>query len=165
MINSVILSALLVLFTIALAQDDLCTQSMKGCDLRVEGYMDEPGVFPITGIVDRSFTPKFVTGNNNGVIIGLTNYGSKAPDFIFTDKIEPITDYGFVPTAFKSYAVGNGSGIGHQSLEPMQLSFAKSKCIRVWFSFFQLKFPPTFELVNFERSPPGDTDCVVIRTQ
>lgn len=158
------IATFLALAVAALAQDDLCTTMMKSCDLRMEGYQDTPGVFPIAGIVDRSFTPKFVTGNNNGVIIGQCNSGSRVPDFIFKNNAFPITNFGFGPTDFKPFNVGNGTGIGHQTFTPAQLTFAKFRCVRVWFSFFQLKFPPTYELVNFERSPPGDTDCVVFRT-
>lgn len=159
---TVIIFALLAFVSIAYAQDDLCTRLMKKCDMRIKGFQNSVATVWL-GMPGVALTKKFVTGNNNGVIIGQVNLGDRPADFIYKNGVGPVTNKGFNKYSFKPFPSGNGTAIGRQWFNKQQMATARGKCVRVWFSHFQLYFPPTFELVNFKRSPPGSTDCIVFK--
>ena len=149
---------------------DYCEQAYKNCDFRFSGYAYGVPEFYIDNyVVDRAFTPKIVS-KVPGEILGVLNSNNITPEFIFNYGAKPITHFGnpnFTPTHFKPFSIKytKGSGIGHQTFHGNQLHVARGKCVRVYFTSYQLlkyHYGPVKE--NKNNVPKYKNKCVVFKT-
>lgn len=160
------------LFATALGSRYPCEAAYKRCGFRFEGKYSVP-TFDISGPNNVAFTPRIVT-RKGGQILGVVNMNTITPEFISRTPPVPITWVGrprFTSTAFKPFSIPRTpwSGIGHQNFHGNQLKVASRKCIRVFFSSYQLlSRKPGGGLVVVENKnnvPRRARKCVVFRTR
>lgn len=147
---------------------DFCAAAYRACDFAFEGYPNVP-TFDASGKQDTPFTNRIVA--RNGQVLGVLNTNNIIPEFLFPGGIaKPITYFGsqpFTPTHFKPFSLGKakGSGIGHQTYHGDQSRIVRHKCVRVFFSTYQvlksLYKPSVIANINVNRY---DNKCVVFRT-
>ena len=74
----------------------------------------------------------------------------------------------FTPTVFKPFAIEltGGSGIGHEVFQGDQEQVARRRCVRVFFSEYQILVGRSapFEVVDNVGPVRRDRKCVVFRT-
>lgn len=147
-----------------------CVQAFNDCDFKFAGK-NTLSTFFIGGKQDKAFTPLIVSKNPHENI-GVLNMNNITPEFINNNGIAtPISYVGnpkFTPTHFKPYAIKytRGSGVGHQTFHGNQLSVAKGRCVRVFFSTYQLleKYYP-FNVIDNVNVNKYDNKCVVFMTK
>lgn len=122
---------------------DACAAAYDACDFKFMGKDTVP-TFKVTGKPDRPFTPKIVS-RQQGERIGVVNSNNIIPEFIMVDgSTEKITEAStspkYRPTHFKPFSKNRrtSSGIGHQTYHGDQKEQARKRCIRVYFSSYQL---------------------------
>lgn len=132
---------LLATVLVADAQISACRQAYRECHFRFAKY---PYLhkFDIMNKPNRAFTTRIIT-KKGGMDIGILNTNITA-QFIFKNGPVDITNYGkpkFSPSHFKPFHVRGTkkSGIGHQTFTGNQAKVAMGKCIRVYFSHFQIR--------------------------
>lgn len=169
MVSRATLLALVALVTLGSATDP-CRRAFNMCDFKFRGYSGVP-TFDIWFDPNESFTTKVVS-KNRYERLGVLNSNGIEAEFINSDGTivkmsEEKASPRFKKTHFKPFYIRgqNGSGIGHQTLRGNQQDTAAGRCIRVFFSMYQVltgdKPPFSKENRNAKRS---DYKCVVLRT-
>lgn len=111
----------------------------------------------------------------SGKILGVVNTNYVIPEFIKSSWLEgiPITKFGnprFSSTAFKPFSIPGTpwSGVGHEVFHGNQRYVAQGRCVRVYFTSFQLLAKDSYgRLVvvsNRNDVPKREMKCVVFRT-
>lgn len=123
--------------------------------------------FDISVRPDRSFTKRIASKNHPRLVIGVLNSNDLVPEFVSRGAVVPITARGspsFTPTHFKPFLRGWGSGIGHETFQGNQLRTATGRCIRVYFSSYQILDGGNGTVVdNINGLKKKDGACVVFR--
>lgn len=149
-----------------------CAGAYDACDFKFAGE-DAVPTFSVTGKPDKPFTPVIVS-RKKGEILGVLNSNNLVPEFILADgTVQEITDAGatpaFQPTHFKPLPIADesGSGIGHQTYHGGQKKVAKGKCVRVYFSSYQvLAGSPSPSVVdNIHVDSKSANKCVVFQSK
>ncbi|PXF48780.1 Cell surface glycoprotein 1 [Gracilariopsis chorda] len=149
---------------------DACEQAYQDCDF---AFFDTPVVptFTLGGNPDKPFTPRIVS-RIPGVVVGVLNTNGIIPEFIESDgSVDLITSTPaipmFAPTQFKPLSIPDdiGSGVGYQTFQGNQLVEARNRCVRLFFTSFQLLEPtPPFSVIANINADRTDNKCVVFRT-
>lgn len=148
---------------------DGCFRAFRRCDFRFQGISGLP-TFSISGPADRAFTPRVISTRRNQ-ILGVLNTNDVISEFVFPDGgFSPITNFGsqrFTPTAFKPFSIPRttGSGVGHETFQGNQLQVARGRCVRVFFTSYQLLFRNGNVSGNINDVPRSMNSCVVFRTR
>lgn len=145
-----------------------CYEAFAKCNFRFKGFSSIP-TFNIHVYDNTAFTTQVVSKRQHE-ILGVLNTNHIVPEFIIGNKALPITQFGsqkFTPTAFKPFPIPYtyGSGVGRETLHGDQLYIAKGKCVRIFFSNFQILSPYNYNVIdnvyNLSRSA---NNCVVFKT-
>lgn len=151
---------------------DGCARAYRNCGFAFEGKRKVP-TFSVTGKPDVAFT-SLIVSRTKGEKLGVLNTNGIVPEFISKDgSSRPITSFAsppFTPTHFKPLTIAghgsmDGSGIGHQTYHGDQEMLARHRCIRVWFTTYQVftgKNPPQVNNINVDKS---DKKCVVFKSK
>lgn len=167
---SIAVFAVAILAVAASGYSDSCEEAFHTCDFRFEGKNGLP-TFPIDGKADKAFTPRIVSTVYHETL-GVLNTNNIVPEFILGGYNAEITKFGsqkFTPTAFKPFSIPYTpwSGIGHETFHGDQLKVAKGKCIRVYFTHYQLlsqdKYGKYVVKENRNDVPKYENKCVVFR--
>lgn len=145
-----------------------CSDAYRACDFAFAGHLQVP-TFDANGKQDTPFTNTIVS--RSGEVLGALNSNGITPEFLLDDgTATPITSLGsqrFTPTHFKPFSMGkgNGSGIGHQTYHGDQSLIVRRKCVRLYFTTYQVlesqTKPRVIANINVGRH---DNKCVVFRT-
>lgn len=148
-----------------------CHSAFRECDFRFSGFVNVVPTFSIGGRANTPFTPRIIS-TVRGEHLGVLNTNNIIPEFVFDGATHPITSFGsqrFTPTHFKPFSIPTAhrfSGVGHQTFQGNQLSVATGKCIRLYFTHYQLLNPTTGVVVgNRNNVPRSENKCVVFRTR
>lgn len=154
-----------------------CQNAYNACGFKFDGRMQVP-TFSVLGAPDRSISPIIISKKANQKI-GVLNTNDIIPEFILTDgSAKNITLFAkprFTPTHFKPYSIAKpmpnlnmtmyGSGVGHQTFHGTQKSLARKRCVRLFFTTYQVLSngmkPYVTGNVNVKKS---DMKCVVFLT-
>ena len=170
-----ILSLAFCLFSVAFGSvshpSKACRDAYYRCDFRFVGP-DTLRTFYIGGPPDVAFTPRIISRNSDE-LLGVLNSNNITPEFINEyGGATPITSVPaqqpFTPTHFKPYTIKYTpySGIGHQTFHLDQKDVARSQCVRVWFSEYQIlkSVYPLEVKENKNNVPKSLNKCVVFYT-
>lgn len=145
-----------------------CAAAARLCDFRFKNVQGVP-TYSIAGKPDQVFTGEIVS--KSGPRIGILNTNGIIPEFINTDGtvtlINTVGSPRLTPTHFKPlpFPKSVGSGIGHQTFTGNQFAVSRRRCVRVFFTTFQVlssgRKPRVINNVNVDRE---DNKCVVFRT-
>eukprot|EP00177_Eucheuma_denticulatum_P005152 GFKZ01009384.1.p1 GENE.GFKZ01009384.1~~GFKZ01009384.1.p1 ORF type:complete len:375 (-),score=27.94 GFKZ01009384.1:399-1523(-) len=149
---------------------DSCEVANDMCRFAFQGLNVAPA-FPVDGPANTPFTP-IIISTNTSERLGVLNTNRITVEIIENDgNVIPITALptmqDFSPTQFKPIVVPNmmASGIGHESFQGDQQDEAKGRCVRVFFTEFQLvQLLPPFHVVANVVADREDGTCVVFRT-
>lgn len=149
---------------------DFCLRAFLECRFRFAGFNGLP-TFPLFG-PDRAFTT-LVVSKDPHERLGVLNTNRIVPEFILPHGAAvPITAFGnprFTPTHFKPFSIRGtrGSGVGHQTFQGNQFALARHRCVRIFFTQYQLlsnRFP--FNVIANINAPfKTSRSCVVFRTR
>lgn len=152
---------------------DECEDAFQKCKFTFQGQPTVP-TYSIRGAPDVVFTDKIIARSDPQV--GILNSNGPAPEFLTRrrfapNEFRPITSFGnqpFTPTHFKPLSFTMkplASGIGHQTFQGNQLRVARKRCVRVFFTQYQvIKLAPTPMVIDNVNSPTSDDNCVVFKT-
>lgn len=149
-----------------------CQKAYSHCEFKFSGEAGLSTYNIQPDLNDQAFTP-IIVSKDPRERIGVLNMNGITPEFIFpTGSVSPITDFGsqpFTETHFKPFWKSDefGSGIGHQTFHSDQAHVAKGKCIRIYFTSFQvLKNENGYHVVvdNRNNVPKWENKCVVFET-
>lgn len=149
---------------------DPCAAAYAKCEFSFTGYTHVPS-FTFGPKPDIPFTPRIVC-KSPAKTIGILNMNNVIPEFINDDgSVVPITsehvDQPFTPTHFKPYTIGKShwSGIGHQTFHGNQEETARHRCIRVFFTSYQVLMKGGgWNVVDNKHVDGKGTKCVVFKT-
>lgn len=154
-----------------------CRRAYRQCEFRFKGYSSLP-IFKIDGTADVAFTSRIISKHHGewlGYVnmtdkLGVLNTNNIEPEFILRRRTIPISSRGhpaFTPTHFKPFPIPHtrGSGVGHQTFHGNQLRVARGKCIRVFFTHYQVLNSDGTVKKNFNDVPRHKNKCVVFRTR
>lgn len=153
-----------------------CEEAEAYCEFTFEDIDGIP-TFPLGATVpDKAFTPEIVAKDPSVFITGLNSNNVEA-EFIENDavilisKVIPPPAQAFSPTQFKPFTPSttkNGTGLGHETFQNEQAMFAKNRCVRVYFSEWQILDAPAPEGKNIgnanSKVDKSENYCVVFRT-
>lgn len=148
--------------------NDPCQAASRMCDFRFDSYDTLP-TFSLSGKADVPFTTRIIS-KKGGVYLGVLNTNHIATEAISPRGSEPITDLFSVPplvaTHIKPLSIKytKGSGLGHQVLTSSQKKALEDKCIRVYFSSYQVLNYYGHVVENKNHVPRSQNKCVVFRT-
>lgn len=149
------------------AQQDYCQKAYNKCQFRF-GFSARMKTFELKNDTTMPFTSR-IRSKKFGQLIGIINANGITPEFVFSRTAFPITNFGdpyYMPTHFKPLSMGSGgSGIGHEAFRGDQYEYARFRCVRMFFSSFQIldsdgKVKRVENNVPFVRSK-----CAVFRTK
>lgn len=143
MFASKMLIAFATLCVLGLAHGQMitaCRKAYRGCDFRFSSSKYLP-TFSLKGKPDTPFTSTIVS-KSKATMIGILNTNITV-QFVFMKGAFDITSYAnpnFTPYHFKPFPVKKTkmSGIGHQTFTGNQMKTAKGKCVRIYFSAYQV---------------------------
>lgn len=167
MISSASVFTLLFVSAFALANADFCDDAYDKCDFRFAGST-KVEYYKITSS-DMTFTPR-IRSKTFGMVLGHMNANYKSTEIVFQKRTFPISNFQnppFAPTQFKPYRFkkSSGSAIGAQYMTKSQKMYVNFRCIRVFFSSYQvLRKDQKTVKKNLHYVKNGDnTKCVVFR--
>lgn len=147
-----------------------CVRAYKACIFKFKGELGLAKYDIAPDSPDRAFTPPIVPKDSTKHV-GVLNTNGIVPEFL-GQSAEPITSFGsqrFTPTHFKPFWISKkyGSGIGHQTFHGDQATLAMDKCVRVYFTSFQVinnQNGSKNVVENRSNVPRSENACVVFRT-
>ena len=147
---------------------DNCQRAFDDCHFTfIDAGRDVPG-FRLRP-QDQAITSRVVSKNRDE-FLGVLNTNGIIPEFVQPDGrgIE-IINFGmphFTPTHFKPFFIPrSGSGVGHQTFIGNQLSVARGKCVRIFFTEYQLLRSFDGDVIrNRNGVPRSENSCVVFLT-
>lgn len=148
---------------------DSCRHAFRECDFRFDSHKSIP-TFSLSGPADKSFSPRIVSKNRKETL-GVLNSNNITPEVLFSHHFTPITHLHttepITPTHIKPFSIHHypGSGIGHQVLSDSQRQVLSGKCIRVFFSEYQVLNKMGHVVKNLNNVPRFANKCVVFRTK
>lgn len=149
------------------SQDSACRAAYNNCEFRFSRNGPIP-TFYVSGKPDTAFTTRVVSKNRHE-ILGVLNSNNIVPEIIESHYARPITSLHatpyFTPTHFKPFSIpySKGSGIGHQTLSQQQKSILKGKCMRVYFTEYQVLDRNGYVKSNKNNVPKHANKCVVFK--
>lgn len=150
-------------------EKDVCQAAYDACDFKFSGMKKVP-VYNLTGATDVTFSDA-IEKRSGEDRIGVLNMNGVVPEFIRPDgTILPINRVGappFAPTTFKPFFIISSyrSALGHQAFQGTQVSLARDRCVRVYFTMYQTLskgWPPI--VANNVNVQKEDNKCVVFKT-
>lgn len=154
----------------AVAAYDPCDKAYESCDFRFKYDYRSVPLYDIWESSDNIFTDRIISKDRNENL-GVVNSNGITPEFINDDgSVELITDAGkpnFRPTHFKPFYKKylGGSGIGYQAFQGNQQKVAAGRCIRVFFSMYQVLNRSGSSIVKKNiNADRYDNKCVVFQT-
>lgn len=150
---------------------DACYKAYRGCEFRFEGSNSIP-YYSINGKPDMPFTPRIIAKDGR-ILAGIFNTNSREPEFVNRDgSVVPISKamaatQRFSKSHFKPLTIRgkHGSGIGHQTFVSNQKVIAKNRCVRVYFSHYQILRSRKPFIVKRNVSTNKRSKCVVFMTR
>ncbi len=143
-----------------------CQQAFDKCQFTFQNT-SVLSTFNASGIPDRPFTP-LILAKNSTYRVGAVNMNNLVPQFIDDTGAKNITLFAqqpFSPTQFKPYYDNQlGSYIGHETYQGNQSAEAKGRCIRVYFSSYQILNAQGNVVDNANNVPKSSNKCVVFKT-
>ncbi|KAI0560365.1 Kazal [Gracilaria domingensis] len=150
-----------------------CDEAYDLCDFAFAGEdEDESPVYSVDGPPDIPFTPVIVSKDPNERL-GVLNTNNIEVEIIEDDgSYVGITSLPaqqtFSPTQFKPLTVPNTkmSGIGHQTFQTDQKEVIRGRCVRIFFTHYQLlEQTEPFNVIDNVSAERGDNKCVVFETE
>lgn len=144
-----------------------CFKAYQKCDFKFVKYPLKYR-YSIMGKPDRSFTPRIIS-KSSMMKIGILNTYFTAQFIMGNGKAMNITKFGkpaLTPSHFKPFPI-NGtmqSGIGHQTFDGNQMKVSMNRCVRLYFSSFQVLDSYGLVIDNMNDVPMSMNKCVVFRT-
>lgn len=146
---------------------DVCQDAYTECGFYFQGHQFVPS-YSIGGPPDISFTDRIISRNEHIEHVDM----SEVPEFLNADgttiPIDTVGSPPFTRSHFKpfNYNLSSASsGIGHQTFQGNQKSFASNRCVRIYFSHYQKiqsgRGGKRTTNVNVNRL---DNKCVVFKT-
>lgn len=175
------LLATLLLLTLASLQVspthalDSCRKAYQQCDFRLTATNRLP-TYRLRRGTRRPFTGR-IRAKSRGIIIGITNSNGVSAELITPGGAFRLPKFGsprFTSSHFKPMRLGKGnsrsrskrgSGIGHERLVGVQLLQAQGKCVRVFFTSFQILDHRGRVLRIVQNVRRSARKCVVFRTK
>lgn len=171
-------SAFMMLATLAQAgATHACDRAFTKCDFR----FDTPTkltTFKIAGEADIHFTPRIISkdrkeylGQVNMTMLGVVNSNDIAPEAIIGYTVKPITKLNANPSLepmhIKPAPIEGtvGSGLVHEALTRSQRNSLRNRCLRVYFTEYQLLNHDDTVKMNMNNIPKEMNKCVVFRTK
>lgn len=145
-----------------------CAEAFAECDFRFNNTRGLP-TFWLGQKPDMSFTSRIVF-KDSMKYLGVLNTNI-IPQFIFRNRVVNITQFGsprLTPSHFKPFFMNRtkGSGIGHQTFHGNQRTVSRGKCVRIYFSNYQLLSSKFGNVVsNMNNVMKNMNKCVVFRTR
>lgn len=145
-----------------------CGDAYDACEFQFSGEIGL-STYDVMQPQDQAFTPQIIS-KDSSIKLAVLNTNGIVPEFIDGLVVQPITDFAsprFTPTHFKPFSIPNaqGSGVGHQTYDGDQQSMAKNRCVRVFFTSFQVLDSITGSVKdNFNDVPKEMNKCVVFRS-
>lgn len=147
-----------------------CVDEYNKCEFIFMGYHNRVPKFKIGKRPDVAFTGTIVSRNDTD--IGILNTNGIAVEFLAMKGFQSITKFGnprLTPTHFKPFSIKHrhfSSGIGHQTFTGNQLFVSRNKCVRVFFTHYQLVSQAHSGNVigNVNGAMKSDKKCVVFET-
>lgn len=167
-----LLAAMLISISSVTAKpSQACRKAYQACSFTFDGP-NFIRTFSISGKPGKAFTPR-IRGKGKNPLIGAVNANGMMAQFINDDGVVvPITRATkatprFARHAFKTFHIKGqrGSGVGHQTFQGNQKKVATNRCVRVFFSEYQVlktRFPFIISL-NVRKTKMND--CVVFMTK
>lgn len=146
-----------------------CWSAFKRCEF---GFMGVHGIptFGTNGSADKAFTPRIVSKNRNEAAGGLNSNGI-IPQFISSSgsaiNISLFGTQPFSPTAFKPITINKThfSGVAHETWHGDQALVVRGRCVRVYFTHYQLySRRHSLSVVGNRNGHGSENKCVVFRT-
>lgn len=172
-------TTLLLFVTFALALPSLiaaqnpCRAAFRMCRFR---FAEQGGLrtFSVTGPADQAFTSDIILKNRKQHV-GVLNSNIEAEFIGSAGEVTQVSQaipppaQAYSPHVFKPYfpsTSGMFSGIGHETFQGQaQLDFAKGKCVRVFFTNWQILNNEKQVVDNFNSNERDTTNCIVFRTR
>ncbi|PXF43847.1 hypothetical protein BWQ96_06393 [Gracilariopsis chorda] len=149
---------------------DKCQQAYDLCGFYFGNETDVP-VFSVDGPDNVAFSPVIESRNDNENLGVLNSNNLEVEIFEGDGNYVGITSLPasqtFSRTQFKPFSLSNtkGSGIGHETFQADQREVIRGRCVRVFFSHFQLlELTPPFNVVGNVVAGREDNKCVVFKT-
>ncbi|PXF45301.1 hypothetical protein BWQ96_04942 [Gracilariopsis chorda] len=149
---------------ISLANALSCDGFFNSCQFSFEGHSESIPTYNIGGPSDIPFTPRIVS-NRPGEILGVLNVNEIDAIFVNDPDFSTLEEEGFARTQFKPMPFPDGfsSGIAHEHFQPGKLDEARGRCVRIYFTSFQILSNDSQPVVI--NNSPVPYYCVVFHTQ